>query len=312
MQPFGRCWSIHGGLPQAAYHHSKQLIININGLYVVLEKVIGNTYPLQGNIVMQYNQYVYIYICMIYSFLYFQVRVCAYLVYKWCSQRGDYISYLPPFTRAKDIHRCRLTLGFAKCPFVWKPWPLSISEVLVSMRGRMTNQWIDSLFKQINRNLHKVPRSIHDENPMPISVFQPWYPSWPFVKTLWVNTPSRPQAALLAFGVSDMADFTHSINMVFWQNSKVPCDEQWPLSTIDAWQTWCGNCRMEEGCFPSKAPGKTRGATHWARWVKATYNTFPWKLRTRMWKHLAKWWVSALPHFYNVKLKDTAKVLRTR
>lgn len=47
---------------------------------------------------------------------------------------------------------------------------ISISEILFSMRGRMTNQWIDSLFEQINRNLHKVPRSIHDENPMPISL----------------------------------------------------------------------------------------------------------------------------------------------
>lgn len=53
---------------------------------------------------------------------------------------------------------------------------------------------------------------------------------WPFVFfccELTVNTSSRPQAALLAFGVSDMADFTHSINMVFLQTSKVPCDEQW-------------------------------------------------------------------------------------
>ena len=142
------------------------------------------------------------------------------------------MTYLPPFTRAKDIHRCRLTLGFAQCPFAWKPWPqLSISEILFSMRGRMTNQWIDSLFEQINRNLHKVPRSIHDENPMPISL-SPTLISfrWPFVFfccELTVNTSSRPQAALLAFGVSDMADFTHSINMVFLQTSKVPCDEQW-------------------------------------------------------------------------------------
>ena len=57
-------------------------------------------------------------------------------------------------------------------------------------------------------------------------------------------------------------------------------DNWWSWSSNDAWykpdtMAMCfGNCRMEKGCFPFKAPGKT-GATNWARYVKVTNTTPP-------------------------------------